>query len=276
MAMRQKSKDPLRSPTAKVFAVLGAVARQKSASVSAIAEELGLAVPTAYRICIELERLGQLQRAPGTRQWTIARPMVELAASVLGAAAGAAITDAILRNLTREIGEMCSFAVQVGDDVVYAASAEPPHELTLSFRAGRRAPLFCTSSGRLFLSRLDDVELRGYLVAAPLPAYTPFTIVEPERLMSLLRRVRTRGYAVTNHEYVLHVGGAAVPVQEPGGSFYGALSVAAPVMRTDVARLRKLVPRLQEAAGRLVESWSLRAAGTPEARRPSESISKRF
>jgi IclR family transcriptional regulator, acetate operon repressor len=269
MAMRQKAKNLLRSPTAKVFAVLGAVAKQKSAPVSAIAEELGLAIPTAYRICIELERLGQLQRVPGTRQWTVARPMVDLAASILGAAASAAITDAILRDLTREVGEMCSFGVQVGDDVVYVASAEAPHELTLSFRAGRRAPLFCTSSGRMFLSRLDDVELRGYLAAAHLLAYTPFTIVAPERLMSLLRRVRAQGYAVTNQEYVLHVGGAAVPVQAPGGRFYGALSVAAPVMRTDLARLRKFVPRLQEAAERLVESWSLGAAGATTHQMPA-------
>lgn len=77
----------------------------------------------------------------------------------------------ILRALTREIGEMCSFAVQVDDEVVYVASAEPPQDLTLSFRAGRKAPLFCTSSGRLFLARLDDASLARYLETADCPAF---------------------------------------------------------------------------------------------------------
>jgi DNA-binding IclR family transcriptional regulator len=88
--------------------------------------------------------------------------MINLARTTLAAAAGSATADAILRALTRDTGEMCSFGVQVGDEVAYVASAEPPHELTVFFRAGRRAPLFCTSNGRLFLSRLDDEEVRPY------------------------------------------------------------------------------------------------------------------
>ena len=204
----------------------------------------------------------QLQRVPGTRQWTVARPLVDLAANVLGAAAGAAITDAILRDLTREIGEMCSFGVQVGDDVVVCGQRRAAARVDAVLPRGPARSALCTSSGRLFLSRLDDESSRAYVAAARPVAYTRHTIVDPERLMAELRRVRTRGYAMTNQEYVLHVVGAAVPVQSPSGSFYGALSVAAPVMRTDVPRLRKFVPRLQKAAGRLVESWSLGAAGS--------------
>ena len=214
--MAQRLKASLDSPTAKVMAVLGAVARLQQASVSAIAEDLGLALPTAHRICAELERLGHLQRVPGTRQWTVARPMIDLASNALAAGASAATPDAILRALTRETGEMCSFGVQVGDEVVYVASAEPPHEQTLYFRAGRRAPLFCTSSGRLFLGRLDDEAVRAYLAAAPLVPYTRFTIVDVRRLASEICRARARGYAMTNQEFVLHIVGAAVPVRAPG------------------------------------------------------------
>ena len=267
--MAQRYKASLDLPTAKVLAVLGAVARLQSASVSAIAEDLGMPVPTAHRICAEIERLGLLQRVPGTRQWTVARPLVHLASNVIGAAAGSATADAILRELTRETGEMCSFGVQVGDEVVYIASAEPPDEPTLFFRAGRRAPLFCTSSGRLFLSQLDDEATRAYVAAARRVSYTRHTIIDPKRLVAEIARVRTRGYAMTNQEYVLHIVGAAVPVVSPSGTLYGALSIAAPSVRTDVPRLRKLIPILEDAAQRLAQCWCQRPPASGRHLRPA-------
>ncbi|HSR81743.1 MAG TPA: IclR family transcriptional regulator [Hyphomicrobiaceae bacterium] len=254
--MARNLRASLHSPTSKVLGVLGAVARLQQASISAIAEDLGLTLPTTHRICAEIERVGLLQRVPGTRLWTVALPMVDIACNALAAAAGSATAHAILRRLTHDTGEMCSIGVEVGDEVVYIASAEPPNELTLFFRAGRRAPLYCTSSGRLFLSRLDDAAVRDYLAAAPLAAHTRYTIQDPQRLAAEIARIRMRGFAMTNQEYVLHIVGAAVPISGANGTFYGALSIAAPLVRMDAARLRRTMPALQDAAAQLARCWA--------------------
>jgi IclR family transcriptional regulator, acetate operon repressor len=252
--MAPKLAGSLDSPAAKVLAVLATIAQFKAVPVSALAQKLGLPLPTAHRICAELERLGYVQRVPGTRRWTVARPLVEVAANVITAAAGNTITHAILASVTHKIGEMCSFAIQVGDEVVYVASTEAPHAVTLSFRAGRRAPLFCTSSGRLFLSGFDEASLESYLAVANLKAYTPFTITSRTSLTDTIRRVRHQGYAATSQEYVLHVVGAAVPVRAPDGRLYGALSVAAPDVRMNNKSLRSVVPVLRQAADMLAKS----------------------
>jgi DNA-binding IclR family transcriptional regulator len=185
--------------------------------------------------------------------WTVARALVDLSADTLAGAANSAAAQAILRTLTREIGEMCSFAVQVDDEVVYVASAEPPQELTLSFRAGRKAPLFCTSSGRLFLARLDHASLARYLGSAQCPAFTRYTVTDPKKLLAIIRRVRAAGHAVTEQEYMLHVVGAGVPVIGPDDAFYGVLSVAAPDVRCSTKRLEQLLPMLKRAAAHLAE-----------------------
>jgi IclR family acetate operon transcriptional repressor len=272
--MARNDKASLRSPTSKILGVLGTVARLQQASVSAIAEDLGLTLPTAHRICAEIERVGLLQRVPGTRLWTVALPMVDIASNALAAAAGSAAAHAILRRLTYDTGEMCSIGVEVGDEVVYIASAEPPNELTLFFRAGRRAPLYCTSSGRLFLSRLDDAAVRAYLAAAPLAAYTRYTIQDPQRLAAEIARIRMRGFAMTNQEYVLHIIGAAVPISGFNGTFYGALSIAAPLVRMDPARLRKTIPVLQDAAARLAQCWAPRQIGKGAACAPARQAAR--
>ncbi len=267
--MARKPKTRLDSPAAKVMAVLDSVARLRTPSLSAIAEQLDMPTPTAHRICRELERLGWLQRMPGSRMWMVTRALVDLSANALASAANSAATQAILRALTREIGEMCSFAVQVDDEVVYVASAEPPQELTLSFRAGRKAPLFCTSSGRLFLARLDDAALMRYLDAAEYPAFTRYTVTDPKKLLAIVRRVRTAGHAVTEQEYMLHVVGAGVPVVGPREAFYGVLSVAAPDVRCSTKRLERLLPVLKKAAVRLVGDL---AAQTPDGQTEADAL----
>lgn len=243
--------DKPSSPTAKIAAVLAAVARSGPAPVSEVAAEARLAAPTAHRICSELERLGLIQRAPGTRDWTVGPALVGLAANVLTSAASFATVDAVLRRMVAETGEMTSLAVQSGDAVHYIASAEAPHDLNLSFRAGQRAPLAPTSSGRLFLSRLDDAAVLRFLSAAPPPAYTPLTERDPVRIAEEVARIRARGYALTNQEYVLHVVGVAVPVEAADGTFFGALSIAAPDVRMSLTRLRQTVPLLKSAAGEI-------------------------
>ena len=250
------------------MAVLDAVARLANAPVSLVAEHTGLPASTAYRICVELERLGHLQRVPGTRNWTVARPLVDLAASALTRAATSAATSAILTSLARAIGEMTSFAVQLDDHVLYIASAEPPQELTLSFRAGRKAPLFCTSSGRLFLARLDDEALDQYLRNAELPAFTRYTNTDARKLRAELMNIRNRRYAITRQEYILHVVGAAVPVESGSGVLYGALSIAAPDMRMDGAGLKRAIPVLVAASNKLAKSLAF-VPSSPAATRGS-------
>lgn len=244
------------SPSARVLAVLCGVARLHAASVSSLAELLDLPIATTHRICSELERLGYLQRVPGTRLWTVAQRLVGLAASTLTAAIDSLTTNAILRELTEKVGEVSSFAVHRDEEVLYVASVESPRELTLSFRAGRKAPLFCTSSGRLFLARLDDQALSRYLRATRRSAFTRYTVTDPRKLLVIIRRVREQGYAMTNQEYVLHIVGAAVPVIGRNGTFFGAVSIAAPDVRAGKARLRGFLPALKSAATRLAEALS--------------------
>ena len=258
----------LDSPSAKVIAVLDTVATRGIASVSAIAAELSIPTPTVHRIALELERLGYLQREPGSRQLTVSAPLVTLAANVLLAASSQLTTQAILRKVSESIGEMCSLGVQVSDEIVYMASAEPQQDLMLSFRAGRTAPLYCTSSGRLFLARLPDRELAGYLGASRRKAYTAYTRTSAGEIMADIRKVRAQGFAISNQEYMLHISGAAVPVLDHENKLVAALSVAALSVRTSSQQLRQLIPTLQDAATALAASFARASDRNPGSRRP--------
>src|SRR5208282_835838 len=173
------------------------------------------------------------------------------AGDVLAAAAAAAPLQAFLGALSEEIGEMCSLGISVGGEIVYIASAEPRQQRTLTFRAGRRAPLHCTSSGKLFLAELEPASLAAFLALGQRPAFTRYTVTDARQLAAEIARARRLGFAVTNQEFVLHIVGAAVAVRDGQGRMIAALSVAAPTVRLGLARVKRLVPRLKAAADRL-------------------------
>ncbi len=126
----------------------------------------------------------------------------------------------------------------------------------LSFRAGHRAPLYCTSSGRIFLSLMRDKDLEGYLADERFAQLTPHTVTDPAALRKVIRKVREQGFAITKQEYILHVVGAAVPVIDARGVVYGTLGISGPEVRMSGERLKALVPTLATSAAQLANCFS--------------------
>jgi DNA-binding IclR family transcriptional regulator len=68
-------------------------------------------------------------------------------------------------------------------------------------------------------------------------------------LLARLAEARARGYAVAIDSYLAGMAAMAVPVRRPAsGEVIGCLSIAAPSVRLDAARMAELAPPLQTAA----------------------------
>jgi DNA-binding IclR family transcriptional regulator len=223
-------------------------------SVTAIAERTGLPLASVHRLAAQLERRGLLVRALGARRLL---PGPRLLRFGLDIARGGALRDpaqAILAGVAEETGEQCQVGVVSGHEVVYVGSARPPRAGRggLQFEPGRRAPVHCTSTGKLFLAQLPPERLRQALRALPRRRYTASTIVSPAALLAEVEAVRARGWASSNEEYVAGVVGCAVPVLRPGGAeMVAGLAVSIPAVRREHGRLRALIPPLRRAADAL-------------------------
>jgi DNA-binding IclR family transcriptional regulator len=251
-----KSDSLLNSPTSKIMGVLREVAHMGSASLSILASNLNLPAPTVHRIATELERLGYLQRYPGNRNWHVGLGLVELSGAAMAAGVSLSRIKEIVQNLATETGETITFGTLAGSNVSYVLSIDLPLPQTLSFRAGRHAPLYCTSSGRLFLARMDPRDLATYFAQTRFTAYTRFTETDPKAIEKIVKKVRRQGFAITLQEYVDHVNGAAVPVIDQSGTMLGTLGISVPEYRGPASRLRTIVPRLQACAQEIANCLS--------------------
>ncbi|MBB4369082.1 DNA-binding IclR family transcriptional regulator [Bradyrhizobium sp. cir1] len=250
--MLQPSTD---GPLDRAFAVIGYVASQtRAASVAEIAAALSLPLPTAHRLIGNLEQRGLLQKAVGTKRYVVGNQLVTLSARVIGAAFRTARRHAVLRAVATEIGEQCEIGVVRDNVVAYVDSVRVSQPQGLQFNPGEAAPLHCTSTGKIYMSRLPERAREKLCRALALTRYTDTTIVDVERLMKVLDETRKRGWAKTNEEYVRGVVGCAVPILSPDRELIACLGVSVPVARVSFTELDRFIAPLQKAAALLSET----------------------
>ncbi len=244
------------SPTERAFGVLEMLGRSGTVGVSDLVTALGIPKTTAHRLVGNLEEYGYLQKAFDRGQYTVAPRLLELASSIMHSAMTQAPIHAVLMDLTRRIGETSSLGMMRGTDLIYIDSATADSPLTLLFQSGQRAPLYCTSSGRVVLAHMDKRQLDSYLMSGPWERMTPFTIVDPAQLQQEIERVRAQGYASSESEFVVGVVGAAVPVYGPTNKLVACLSISAPSARKALTDLVEVIPLMQNASKRITRILS--------------------
>ncbi|WGD54721.1 IclR family transcriptional regulator [Bradyrhizobium sp. CB1650] len=242
-------------PLDRAFAIVGHIASQtKAVSVAEIAQALALPLPTAHRLIGNLEERGLLQKALGTKRYVVGNQLVTLSAKVIGAAFRTARRHAVLCAVAGEIGEQCEIGVVRDNLVTYVDSVRVSQPQGLQFNPGEAAPLHCTSTGKIYMSRLPEKAREKLCSALALTKYTENTIVDRDRLMQILAETRQRGWAKTNEEYVKGVVGCAVPIVSPDRDLIACLGVSVPVARVSFTELDRFIAPLQKAATLLSET----------------------
>jgi DNA-binding IclR family transcriptional regulator len=248
--MRAKKPVNNEQPMDRAFAVLGTVVAQAApVSVTDIAAALGLPVSTAHRLVAQLERRGLLKRALGSKKVLIGEALVRLGLSAAEAAFRSDRPHQILLALSASLGEHVQVGIRSDNAVLYVDTARVPLSGPgLMFEQGRRAPLHCTSIGKIFLAEMADEEFAQWLAQIPLPAATSHTITKRPQLRAAVLQVRKTGWAVSDEEFAAGVVGCAVPIRRRDGQLVAGLGLSVPSARLSLADLAPYRPQMEAAA----------------------------
>ena len=205
-------------PLDRALAVLSAVAdASRAISVTEIAAECGLPVPTVHRLVAQLERRGLLNRALGSKKLVVGRELVRLAWPSLEGALRTDRPHHILATLANRLGEHCQIGRRFDDAIVYIDSATVRRTDGLYFRAGRPRTDALHVDRQAVPGR--DERRRSRLLARPcrLEAHDALYDRVGQALRTAVRKVRHEAWATTIGELVLGVVGCAVPIRSPSG-----------------------------------------------------------
>lgn len=219
--------------------------------VVAIAETAGLAQATTHRLLQTLRRRGWVRQGID-RRYALGVAMLRFGETAQRHVAATA--RPFLDQIVVLTAETANLAVLEGDHVSYVGQAPSPHRLRTFAEVGHRVPVHSTAVGKALIAHLPEEVVADLVARAGLPARTPLTITDSERLRDELDSVRQLGYAVDDGEEAEGVYCVAVPVRDSNGNVVCALSVSAPASRVTARDAPSLTEKLELVARRFAES----------------------
>jgi len=220
---------------------------QQPMTLSDLAKAVDLPRATARRILFTLERAGFV--ATDGKLFRLTPRVLVLASSYLASNHVVSVLQPALDRLSAEAQEISSMAILDGDDAVFIARASPTRIFSAGLDIGYRLPAFCTSVGRVLLSRLADDELAAALGRMNLLQLTPFTVIEKKLLLKTIIADRAKGYSLVDREAEPGFRSISVPVRRYDGTIVAAINMGAHVDRVSSGEMvERFLPRLREAA----------------------------
>jgi len=229
-----------------------------------IADELGLAKSSAHGLVATLLDRNVLRLTQDGRRsvYRLGHRIFEIGQAYAQTTDLVRDGQAVVRELSVLCGETAHLAVLDGNFVVYLAKHEGIHAIRMVSAVGKRFSAHGTGVGKVLLAGLEDIEVeRRFSAPDAMPALTPHTVTDVERLLKDLDAVRAAGVAHEHEESTEGVGCVAAPVYDATGMVAG-LSVSVPVGRFPEDREAEFAQQVRDAAATL--SVQLGAGGYPE------------
>lgn len=230
-------------------------------SLSELARAVNLPVSTVHRLLVTLVDMGFASLDRTTKRYRLGVRVFELSHRVglVHSLSEAAVPA--MRSVSEQTGETTQLAVLSGLDTIFVERVDSDHAIAIRGRVGQREPSYCTSTGKVLLSQLDDAIREDTLGRLSFRSWTKRTITDADALRAELRRVSEHGYAIADEEYDEGVRAMAVPVKDGRGRTIAALCISAPAFRTDLDRLLAHLPVLQMAAREIGSRLVIRPGG---------------
>jgi IclR family acetate operon transcriptional repressor len=208
-------------------------------TLTELGRALGMHRSTLFRFLATLRARGYIDRDPVTDRYRLGSRVLTIAGAFLNNLDLRHVARPALQALCERTHELVHLATLDHGEVVTIERIEGKHPVSLQTGVGARRPVYCTASGKAIVAYLPT-ETVDRILAQAMPAYTPRTITSPAAMHEHLAEVRRLGYAIDDEERIEGVRCAAAPVFGHDGSVVGAISVAAPIQRTPLDRLRQL------------------------------------
>lgn len=242
--------------TEKTFRVLHAFdGPSRHMTLSDIARVADLDRSATQRVVHTLEELGYLYRVPETRNYGLTSKVLQFSYNYIRANELVDKASPYLLEISRQLGETTNLQELDGNEIVFVARFPGRHLVNVDIVVGARLPAMFTASGSAILSRLPEAQVKRILAQTRLEPMTPYTEINPEKLLERIRLATHRGYVVVENETVLGDISVAAPITDHGGTAVAAVNIAVPTSRWSVERAEaELAKHIQVAATSISKS----------------------
>lgn len=222
-------------------------------SLGELAKRAGFKKTSAWRLAHTLVELGYLHQDAETRNFRPAARVLTLGYAYFDSLDLKQLSLPFMREISAKYDETVNLAVRNGDELIYIERFDSSHIVSVNLHVGSRLPLFCTSLGRVLISEMDSAWLEEYVERIGNDTRAQ-KLVQPlgKKLISTLRAVRERGYALNDEELVKGLRAIASPIRDSSSKIVAAVCISVPSSRATMAELEEVFsPDLIETAHKI-------------------------
>lgn len=228
-----------------------AEAPDDGASLTDLAQQVGLASSTAHRLLTTLEQERYVKFNAEGRLWTVGMQAFVTGCAFTRTRSLSSLARPHLRALMEQCGETVSLAIEDEGEAVYLSQVECRQLMRVFSRPGMRVPLHCSGVGKAMLAAMPEKTVAGILHKRGMPRLTVKTLTSAARLREELENIRSVGYAIDDEEHAVGLRCVASALFDESGSAIGAISASGPLARIGEERLASLSTMVLETARRI-------------------------
>ncbi len=213
----------------RILAVFEVFTSEKnSLTLQEIADGIGLAKSTTFRLVQSLEKAGYLIRLPD-QQYCLSFQFTRLAGLVKSTIDIRDIARPVMTALAEETKETVSIHTVSGRNRVCIDSLATASSLRAVVQPGEQVPLLLGSATKTLISHMPKKELAPIVAAIARATKKTQAQVHAE-----LAQVSAQGYAISHGERLLGVSAISAPIRGVNGEVHHCLSIGGPTVRMQI------------------------------------------
>lgn len=225
--------------------------RKAGIGVTELAEKLGLNKSSIFRILATLTAHGFIEQDEETKKYKLGYIYLELSTKLLDSIDIRKEAVPYLRELEEISNEVIHLVIYSQKEAVYIEKLEGNETLRMHSQVGKRAPMHCTSAGKVILANLPRNEAIEVIRQKGMPRHTEKTITNEHDLLENLTMIKEQGYGIEREENETGITCISAPLFNHRGEVAGAISISGTALRMTDEKINALKDKLMEVGRKI-------------------------
>jgi len=223
-------------------------------TLSQIANALKANNTTATRLCYTLTELGFIQKDEQKR-YHLTPKILTLGHAYISGLAWYEVAQYYLERLFKEVQETVSLSILEGSEIIFVLRIRKRKYLPFDIQVGTKLPVYCTAMGKVLMAMGPPQKTQSILRGLEFKSLTAHTIMDSDKFLEELERVRKKGYGINDEELSIGNRSVAAPILDEKGYAVAAIHIAVPTTAYNRNQIEKtLAPQVIKTAREISEA----------------------
>jgi IclR family acetate operon transcriptional repressor len=191
-----------------------------------LARDTGLAPSTVHRLLTTLEQSGFVYADAASSRWHVGQRAFAVGSAYTKQRSFVAPALPFLRRLRDATRETANLGVIEDGEVITLSQVESREVKRTISPPGGRVPVICSGMGKAIIATWENTAIDRIIERHGLRAMTRHSLTSPQKVHEEITRIRHRGYALDDEEFVIGLRCVAAVVWGPSGEAACAISVS--------------------------------------------------